>query len=551
MKLHDILIVGAGLAGMRAALAAPSHLDVAILSKVHPVRSHSVAAQGGINAALGENDSWEAHAFDTTKGGLYLGDQDAIEAMCREGPGDILELERMGVIFSRDERGRIAQRPFGGAGFPRTCYAADRTGHAILHAMYEQLMKRRIGVYEEWYVTLLIVEEGICRGVVAWDLVRGGLHAIGAKAVILATGGSGRVFLTSTNAVINTGDGMVLAYLAGAPLEDMEFVQFHPTTLKDTGILITEGARGEGGHLLNTLGERFMTRYAPEQMELAARSTVSLAIGKEIAEGRGVEECVLLDLRHLGRARILERLPQIRELAVEFAGVDPIETPIPVRPGAHYQMGGVRTNQWGETEVAGLYAAGECACVSVHGANRLGGNSLLETIVFGRRAGQRAGDYVSRIAPRGLTDVALRAEEARIRRLMASTGRERAWEIRNELGKVMSQNLGIFRTEKSTRQALQIIQDLKVRASRVWLQDHGKIFNTDLIQALELRSLVEIAETIVAGALAREESRGAHYRSDFPRRDDQNWLKHTLAYWTPDGPSLRYAPVTITRFRPK
>ena len=551
MKLHDILIVGAGLAGMRAALAAPSHLDVAILSKVHPVRSHSVAAQGGINAALGENDSWEAHAFDTTKGGLYLGDQDAIEAMCREGPGDILELERMGVIFSRDERGRIAQRPFGGAGFPRTCYAADRTGHAILHAMYEQLMKRRIGVYEEWYVTLLIVEEGICRGVVAWDLVRGGLHAIGAKAVILATGGSGRVFLTSTNAVINTGDGMVLAYLAGAPLEDMEFVQFHPTTLKDTGILITEGARGEGGHLLNTLGERFMRRYAPEQMELAARSTVSLAIGREIAEGRGVEECVLLDLRHLGRARILERLPQIRELAVEFAGVDPIETPIPVRPGAHYQMGGVRTNQWGETEVAGLYAAGECACVSVHGANRLGGNSLLETIVFGRRAGQRAGDYVSRIAPRGLTDVALRAEEARIRRLMASTGRERAWEIRDELGKVMSQNLGIFRTEKSTRQALQIIQDLKVRASRVWLQDHGKIFNTDLIQALELRSLVEIAETIVAGALAREESRGAHYRSDFPRRDDENWLKHTLAYWTPDGPSLRYAPVSITRFPPK
>lgn len=551
MKLHDILVVGAGLAGMRAALAAPSHLDVAILSKVHPVRSHSVAAQGGINAALGENDSWEAHAFDTTKGGLYLGDQDAIEAMCREGPGDILELERMGVIFSRDERGRIAQRPFGGAGFPRTCYAADRTGHAILHAMYEQLMKRRIGVYEEWYVTLLIVEEGICRGVVAWDLVRGGLHAIGAKAVILATGGSGRVFLTSTNAVINTGDGMVQAYLAGAPLEDMEFVQFHPTTLKDTGILITEGARGEGGHLLNTLGERFMTRYAPEQMELAARSTVSLAIGREIAEGRGVEECVLLDLRHLGRARILERLPQIRELAVEFAGVDPIETPIPVRPGAHYQMGGVRTTQWGETEVAGLYAAGECACVSVHGANRLGGNSLLETIVFGRRAGQRAGDYVSRIAPRGLTDVALRAEEARIRRLMASTGRERAWEIRDELGKVMSQNLGIFRTEKSMGQTLRIIQDLKVRASRVWLQDHGKIFNTDLIQALELRSLVEIAETIVAGALAREESRGAHYRSDFPRRDDENWLKHTLAYWTPDGPSLRYAPVSITRFPPK
>ncbi len=338
MRLHDILIVGAGLAGMRAAIAAPSDLDVAVLSKVHPVRSHSVAAQGGINAALGENDSWEAHAFDTTKGGLYLGDQDAIEAMCREAPGEIHELERLGVIFSRDDQGRIAQRPFGGAGFPRTCYAADRTGHAILHAMYEQLLKRRIAVYEEWYVTTLIVEDGVCRGVVAWDLIRGGLHAIGAKAVILATGGSGRVFLTSTNAVINTGDGMALAYRAGAPLADMEFVQFHPTTLKGTGILITEGARGEGGYLLNTLGERFMKTYAPQQMELATRSTVSLAIGQEIVEGRGVDGCVLLDLRHLGRQRILERLPQIRELAIEFPASTPSKLP--------FLSGQARTTRW-------------------------------------------------------------------------------------------------------------------------------------------------------------------------------------------------------------
>src|SRR5438094_8351127 len=433
MRVHDLLIVGAGLAGMRAALAAPSHLDVALLSKVHPVRSHSVAAQGGINAALGENDSWEAHAFDTTKGGLYLGDQDAIEAMCREAPGDILDLERMGVIFSRDERGRIAQRPFGGAGFPRTCYAADRTGHAILHAMYEQLLKRQAFVYEEWYVTSLIVEDGVCRGVVAWDLIHGGLHMIGAKAVILATGGSGRVFLTSTNAVINTGDGMALAYRAGAPLADMEFVQFHPTTLKGTGILITEGARGEGAYLLNTLGERFMKTYAPQQMELATRSTVSLAIGQEILEGRGVEGCVLLDLRHLGRQRILERLPQIRELAIEFAGVDPIESPIPVRPGAHYQMGGVKTNQWGETELPGLYAAGECACVSVHGANRLGGNSLLETVVFGRRAGKRAAEYADGKVPRAVSDATLRTEEARIRTFMKNEGPERAWEIQEEL----------------------------------------------------------------------------------------------------------------------
>jgi succinate dehydrogenase / fumarate reductase flavoprotein subunit len=551
MRVHDILIVGAGLAGMRAALAAPSHLDVALLSKVHPVRSHSVAAQGGINAALGENDSWETHAFDTTKGGLYLGDQDAIEAMCREAPGDILDLERMGVIFSRDEQGRIALRPFGGAGFPRTCYAADRTGHAILHAMYEQLLKQQAFVYEEWYVTSLIVEDGVCRGVVAWDLLKGGLHAIGAKAVILATGGSGRVFLTSTNAVINTGDGMALAYRAGAPLEDMEFVQFHPTTLKDTGILITEGARGEGGYLLNTLGDRFMKAYAPEQMELATRSTVSLAIGQEITEGRGVDGCVLLDLRHLGRARILERLPQIRELAIEFAGVDPIESPIPVRPGAHYQMGGVRTTQWGETEMPGLYAAGECACVSVHGANRLGGNSLLETVVFGRRAGARAADYVRGVTPRAISDAALRSEEARVKRLLANNGTERAWEIRDELGKIMAFNLGIFRTQKSMTEAFETVRDLTERAPHVFVQDRGKVFNTDLIQALELQCLLEVAETIVAGALAREESRGSHYRSEFPRRDDANWLKHTLTYRTPDGPSLRYAPVTITRFPPK
>src|SRR5881409_740052 len=448
MRVHDLLIVGAGLAGMRAALAAPSHLDVALLSKVHPVRSHSVAAQGGINAALGENDSWEAHAFDTTKGGLYLGDQDAIEAMCREAPGDILDLERMGFILSRDERGRIAQRPFGGAGFPRTCYAADRTGHAILHAMYEQLLKRQAFVYEEWYVTSLIVEDGVCRGVVAWDLLKGGLHAIGAKAVILATGGSGRVFLTSTNAVINTGDGMALAYRAGAPLEDMEFVQFHPTTLKDTGILITEGARGEGGYLLNTLGERFMKKYAPDQMELATRSTVSLAIGTEIAEGRGVDGCVLLDLRHLGRARILERLPQIRQLALDFAGVDPTESPIPVQPGAHYVMGGIKTNTWGETALAGLYAAGECACVSIHGANRLGGNSLMETITFGRRAGRSAAEWALSHTTVEVPESAERDAEVRLRELLDRETGERPWQLREELGTSMLENFAVFRTEE-------------------------------------------------------------------------------------------------------
>jgi succinate dehydrogenase / fumarate reductase flavoprotein subunit len=551
MKLHDILIVGAGLAGMRAAIAAPPDLDVAVISKVHPVRSHSVAAQGGINAALGENDSWEAHAYDTTKGGLYLGDQDAIEAMCREAPDDIHELERLGVIFSRDEQGRIAQRPFGGAGFPRTCYAADRTGHAILHAMYEQLLKRRVAVYEEWYVTSLIVEDGACRGVVAWNLIHGGLRAIGAKAVILATGGSGRVFLTSTNAVINTGDGMALAYRAGAPLADMEFVQFHPTTLKGTGILITEGARGEGAYLLNTLGERFMKTYAPQQMELATRSTVSLAIGQEILEGRGVDGCVLLDLRHLGRQRILERLPQIRQLAIEFAGLDPIETPIPVRPGAHYQMGGVRTNQWAETGIAGLYAAGECACVSVHGANRLGGNSLIETIVFGRRAGIRAGEYVRTVAPRALTTNQLTTEQARVHQLMSQEGSIRAWQIREELGQLMSLNLGLVRNHESMSAAISSLNALIQRAASVTVQDKGLVFNMELVQAFELQSLLDVAETIITSALARTESRGAHYRSDFPKRDDTHWLKHTLTRRAPGGLTVEYDPVTVTRFPPK
>jgi succinate dehydrogenase / fumarate reductase flavoprotein subunit len=551
MKLHDILIIGAGLAGMRAAVAAAPDLDVAVISKVHPVRSHSVAAQGGINAALGENDSWEAHAFDTTKGGLYLGDQDAIEAMCREAPDDIHELERLGVIFSRDEQGRIAQRPFGGAGFPRTCYAADRTGHAILHAMYEQLLKRRIPVYEEWYATSLIMEDGACRGVVAWDLVHGGLHAIGAKAVILATGGSGRVFLTSTNAVINTGDGMALAYRAGAPLADMEFVQFHPTTLKGTGILITEGARGEGGYLLNTRGERFMKTYAPQQMELATRSTVSLAIGQEILEGRGVDGCVLLDLRHLGRQRILERLPQIRQLAIEFAGLDPVETPIPVRPGAHYMMGGVRTNQWTETDITGLYAAGECACVSVHGANRLGGNSLLETIVFGRRAGIRAAEYARTVEPRALTTDHLSIEQQRVQRLLRQEETVRAWQIREELGQAMSRHLGLVRTHDSMSTAISALAALTHRAAAVTVQDKGQVFNTDLVQAFELQCLLDVAETIVVSALARQESRGAHYRSDFPVRDDQRWLRHSLIRRTPEGPALTYEPVTISRFPPK
>ncbi|HEX9758221.1 MAG TPA: FAD-binding protein [Nitrospiria bacterium] len=551
MRFYDILVVGAGLAGMRAAIATPSDVSVALISKVHPVRSHSVAAQGGINAALRPDDRWEDHAFDTIKGSDYLGDQDAIEIMCREAKGDILALEQMGIIFSRDEEGRIAQRPFGGAGFPRTCYAADRTGHAILHVLYEQLLKRKFPVYEEWYVTSLIVEEGVCKGVIAWDLINGGLHAIGAKAVILATGGFGRVYGVSTNAIINTGDGISLAYHVGAPLMDMEFVQFHPTTLKGSGILITEGARGEGGYLINSNGDRFMGKYAPNAMELASRDVVSRAEAIEIEEGRGVDDCVLLDLRHLGKEKILERLPQIRQLSIDFAEVDPVESPIPVRPGAHYSMGGIRTNVWGETEIAGLFAAGECACVSVHGGNRLGGNSLLDTIVFGRRSGIRGSEYVKNINKVLVGEQHLPAEEKRIEKLLHRRDGERVGLLREELGRVMNSLVGVFRRQEQMEKAREQINELKGRYQNVFLDDHGKKFNTELLWALEIRNLLEVAETIVVGAIERKESRGAHTRKDFPNRNDQQWLKHILIYSSDEGPRLQTVNVNITKYPPK
>jgi succinate dehydrogenase / fumarate reductase flavoprotein subunit len=551
LRAHDILIVGAGLAGMRAAVAAAPGLDVAILSKVHPVRSHSVAAQGGINAALRTDDSWEAHALDTAKGGYYLGDQDAIEVMCQEGPRDIHELEDLGVIFSRDAEGRIAQRPFGGQGFPRTCYAADRTGHALLHGMYEQLLKKRVRVYEEWYVLSLIVEEGIARGVTALNLLTGDVEAIPAKAVIFATGGYGRVFFTSTNAVINTGDGMSMAYRAGIPLMDMEFVQFHPTTLRDSGILISEAARGEGGYLLNTLGERFMSRYNPKAMELATRAEVSLAMQSEIEAGRGVDGCVLLDLRHLGKEKLLERLPQIRQLSIDFAGIDPIEAPVPVRPGAHYSMGGIECNSWGETRLPGFYAAGECACVSIHGANRLGGNSLLETIVFGRRSGTKASEYAAANGPVEISPDHVRAARERIDGLLKGEGKERFGPIRDALGSTMSNNMGVFRTAEVMEKTLEEVRGLKRRYGGVSVTDKGRIFNTDLVAALELGSILDLAEVIVMGALARRESRGAHFRRDYPNKDNGQWIRHTLAFHTADTPRLDYKPVTITRFQPQ
>ncbi|MBI5827750.1 MAG: FAD-binding protein [Deltaproteobacteria bacterium] len=552
MVTHDIIVVGGGLAGMRAAIeAAAEGLNVAVVSKVYPVRSHSVAAQGGINAAIKDTDSWENHMFDTVKGSDYLGDQDAIEILCKEAPRDIMELERMGAVFSRDPSGNIAQRPFGGAGYPRTCYLADRTGHGLLHLMYEQLLKHEVFIYDEWHVARLVVEDNVVRGIIAIELRGGKLHRLHSKAVIIATGGYGRVFHTTTNALSSTGDGMGLALNAGLELMDMEFVQFHPTTLKRTGILITEGARGEGGYLLNSLGERFMANYAPTVKELASRDVVSRAEKTEIDQGRGVNGCVLLDLRHLGADRINERLPQIRELAINFAGVDPLTEPIPIRPGAHYSMGGIMTDVDGATKIKGLYAAGESACVSVHGANRLGGNSLLEAVVFGRRAGAAAARRCLACAAPEFPDSALRDSAHDIADILRRDNGETASALRQEMTLVMEEHCGVFRDSEKLIAGLAKIRELKQRYGKVSLSDKGDYFNSELLAVLELGHMLDVAESIAAGAVARKESRGAHYRTDFPRRDDREWLKHTVVRKEDSELKISYKDVNISRYEPK
>lgn len=551
---HDVLVVGAGLAGMRAALeAARGGADVAVLSKVHPVRSHSNAAQGGINAALGEGDTWESHAFDTVKGSDYLGDQDAIEIMCQEAPTDVIEFEHMGVIFYRNEEGRLGTRAFGGASQARTYFVGDITGQALLMTLYDQILKAGVKVYEEWFATALYMEDGACRGAVGLESITGELHLLRAKAVIDAAGGCGRLYEPSTNALICTGDGYALAYRAGAPLMDMEMVQYHPTTLAGSGFLMTEAARGEGAYLLNASGDRFMKTYAPNKMELASRDVVSRAEATEIAQGRGVDGNVLLDLRHLGRDLILKKLPQIHEVALDYIGIDMTEEPVPVRPGMHYMMGGVKTDVHGATSIPGLYAAGEVACVSVHGGNRLGANSLLDTIVFGRRSGKHAANYVKSVAKTSGGEALLRSEQERLNELLARpyTGETHA-RLRLELGTMMDEKVGIFRDEAGLQSALQQIGEMRKRYQSVSVGDKGRVFNQALQFVLELGYLLDVGEATIRSALLRTESRGAQFRTDYKERNDTDWLKHILLTYDPAGaPRVSYVPVTITRWKPE
>lgn len=556
MLTHQVLIIGGGLAGLMAALAASKKAEVVVLSKLYPTRSHSGAAQGGFNAALGEDDSVEAHVFDTVKGGDYLGDQDAIEVLCSEGPEIIMELERMGVPWTRRGNGQLAQRSLGGAGFPRGCFAADFSGHVVLHTMYEQVLRRGIKIYPEWHLLKLLVEEGRVAGVLAYDLSRASLEVIRCQVVILATGGYGRVFSKTTNAHASTGDGMAIAYRAGAALSDMEFVQFHPTTLYGTNILISEAARGEGGYLRNTSGERFMRNYAPQKMELAPRDVVSRAIFQEIREGRGINgEYIHLDLTHLGEDLLNERLPQVRDLAIRYAGVDPAKKPVPIEPAQHYSMGGVRTDTWGVSSLPGLLAAGEVANVSVHGANRLGGNSLLETVVFGRRAGRKAAEIAQVGEWLPLSEKTLRTTWEEWRSLFNSSGQrtydDTVFLLRRELTELMTNQVGIFRTGSELEDAVRKIERLKTRYRELKPVFQNHPFNYAFVDYLEVGYLLDLSEVIAKSALLRTESRGAHYRLDYPQRDDQNWLCHTFAKKGADGPEFNLQPVTVTRYAPQ
>ncbi|WP_254523219.1 FAD-binding protein [Natrinema caseinilyticum] len=598
MYEHDVIVVGAGGAGLRAAIAAhEAGADVAIVTKLHPVRSHTGAAEGGINAALQEGDDWELHAYDTMKGSDYLGDAPAVETLAKNSPEETINLEHWGMPFSREDDGRVSQRPFGGLSYPRTTYAGAETGHHLLHVMYEQVVKRGIQVYDEWYVMDLATSDEpdpndrTCHGVVAYDIQSGKIEGFKATGgVVLASGGPGQAFDHTTNAVSCTGDGHAMAYRAGAPLEDMEFIQFHPTSLPSTGVLISEGVRGEGGILYNNEGERFMFEhgYANNSGELASRDVVARAELTEVNEGRGVDdEYVHLDMRHLGEERIMDRLENILHLAEDFEGVDGLVEPMPVKPGQHYAMGGIEVDENGQTCVGGLYAAGECACVSVHGGNRLGGNALPELIVFGKRAGRHAagddlgepkiktgyGDDVEDetdtelpVAPGeagldstsgvaadggvtaeadGILERAVESTRERVEYLIDKDDGVQHAEIRAKLQRAMTDYVNVFRTGDGVRKALRIIRECREEYQDVYVDDPSRTFNTDLQQTIETRNLIDVAETIALGALVRNEFRGAHWRQENQIRDDENWLKHTLISWDNGNPSIFYRPVIL------
>ncbi|MDX8051993.1 succinate dehydrogenase flavoprotein subunit [Lentzea sp. BCCO 10_0798] len=579
MQFHkyDVVIIGAGGAGMRAAIESGQRARTAVLTKLYPTRSHTGAAQGGMCAALAnvEEDNWEWHTFDTIKGGDYLVDQDAAEIMAKEAIDAVLDLEKMGLPFNRTPEGKIDQRRFGGhtrnhgeAAVRRACYAADRTGHMILQTLYQNCVKHGIEFFNEFYVLdicLTETENGpVCTGAVAYELATGEIHVFQAKSVVFATGGFGKVFKTTSNAHTLTGDGMGIVFRKGLPLEDMEFYQFHPTGLAGLGILLTEGARGEGAILRNASGERFMERYAPTIKDLAPRDIVARSMALEVLEGRGAgpnKDYVLLDCTHLGAEVLETKLPDITEFARTYLAVDPVVEPVPVYPTAHYAMGGIPTNIHGEVlrdndnVVPGLYAAGECACVSVHGANRLGTNSLLDINVFGRRAGIAAAEYaLSRESHVDLPENPAAAVEAQVALALSEHGQERVADIRTELQATMDANASVYRTEDTLKTALHDVQALKERYAHISVQDKGKRFNTDLLEAVELGFLLELAEVLVHGALARKESRGGHAREDYPNRDDTNFMRHSMFYKQGDGLSadirMDYKPVTFTRYKP-
>ena len=556
---HDVVIIGAGLAGLRAAIAAAevdSKLDIAVVSKHHPLRSHSVCAQGGTGAVMREKDSFDLHAYDTVKGADFLADQDIVEFFVRKAPKEIVLTEHWGCPWSRTQDGKIDQRAFGGHTFPRACFAADMTGFHEMHALYGKASSYdNVHFYDEWFATSLIVENNTSIGLTAIEMRTGEMHGFGAKSIVMASGGHERIYEFTTFSHTTTGDGMAMAYRAGAPLEDMEFVQFHPTGLVPPGVLITEGSRGEGGYLVNADGERFMKKYAPEKMELAPRDVISRAEQTEMLEGRGLKgpygPYIALDLRHLGEEKINLRLPLIRDVAIKLGGVDPVKEPIPVRPAAHYSMGGIKANIKAETPIAGLYASGECSCLSLHGANRLGTNSTSECLVFGAVSGEEAAKHAMKVGLNELPQGKLAEEEKRVfDEILGSEGPETVPGIRDRVRQIMNEKAWIYRRGDQLESGLKEMRSLKERFRKIKVSDKGRPFNTGMLNALQLDFMLDLAVVTMASALPRQESRGAHSRTDFPKRDDANWLKHTLAFCTTSGPRLEYLPVTITKWQP-